>query len=145
MSRPEFPKLATKFKGKESHVHCFAHILNLVVKAILRQFNTPKNFEASGGADESDRVLEELTKDTDDEVDDERDGEVDEVDADELAEMEKVVNEEGDEELKAEFRSLRAADEGTSVLAGIEEDTSEMRIPPQTWRRNGRVGMGDFI
>ncbi|KAH6903637.1 hypothetical protein BKA70DRAFT_1513933 [Coprinopsis sp. MPI-PUGE-AT-0042] len=67
--------------------------------------------------------------------------------------------------LKVSFRSSQASQSTFSATArsmmimsppGMEspsmdyggsmiEDTSEMRIPPQTWRRNGRGGMRDFI
>ena len=29
------------FAGRANHIRCFAHIINLVVKAILREFDAP--------------------------------------------------------------------------------------------------------
>lgn len=47
----ELKKLNWKrFKGEGQWIRCFAHILNLIVKAILRPFGPPKR--TAGGTDE---------------------------------------------------------------------------------------------
>jgi len=38
----ELAELIDKFPGKANHMWCFMHILNLVCKNILRQFDVPK-------------------------------------------------------------------------------------------------------
>jgi hypothetical protein len=40
-----------EFAGSTNHTRCFLHVLNLVVKSILRQFDLPKN--------QADTILEE--------------------------------------------------------------------------------------
>ncbi|KAG1718886.1 uncharacterized protein EDB91DRAFT_1066154, partial [Suillus paluster] len=30
------------FKGKNSQTHCFLHVVNLIVKSLIRQFDPPK-------------------------------------------------------------------------------------------------------
>ena len=38
----ELSKLVTKFPGAANQTRCFLHILNLVVKSIIKQFDLPK-------------------------------------------------------------------------------------------------------
>jgi len=47
------------FPGSASHVRCFAHILNLVVKSIMRQFDVPDK-KMGDVADEATRELHRL-------------------------------------------------------------------------------------
>ncbi|PBK85576.1 hypothetical protein ARMGADRAFT_891383, partial [Armillaria gallica] len=42
------------FPGQAHRVSCFAHIVNLVAKSLLRQFNTPKKANGNSGNDEDD-------------------------------------------------------------------------------------------
>jgi len=37
----ELPNLLNDFPGPENQTRCFTHVLNLVVKSILRQFDLP--------------------------------------------------------------------------------------------------------
>ena len=38
----QLEELIDEFKGQESQTHCFTHILNLIVKSIIWQFDVPK-------------------------------------------------------------------------------------------------------
>jgi len=38
----ELAKLLEEFPGAANHTHCFTHILNLVAKSVMKQFNLPK-------------------------------------------------------------------------------------------------------
>jgi hypothetical protein len=51
--------LINEFKGRESQTRCFAHILNLIAKSIIRQLDTPKA-QANRGFDEATAALLEL-------------------------------------------------------------------------------------
>ena len=51
--------LIDEFKGPESQTRCFAHILNLITKSIIRQFDVPKA-QANKVFDEATRALVEL-------------------------------------------------------------------------------------
>jgi hypothetical protein len=50
------------FPGSASRVRCFAHILNLVVKSIMRQFDVPEK-KIGDVADEATRELQKLAGD----------------------------------------------------------------------------------
>lgn len=76
------------FAGSVNHTRCFLHVLNLVVKSIIRQFDLPKN-KAGAILKEAkielvqlagDLEIEELT--TQKELDREMDDEIGEVDDD---------------------------------------------------------------
>ena len=88
-------ELSTKQDGmlsEQTRVRCFAHILNLAAKAILKQFEVPKA-KAGEALSDVEQVLADLMKDVDltddwssglgnigdslDEVDDNNDGEFD--------------------------------------------------------------------
>lgn len=56
--------LIDKFKGQGSQTRCFAHILNLVAKSIIRQFDVPKA-QANNIFDEPTTALMELAADID--------------------------------------------------------------------------------
>lgn len=93
--------LLTEFPGSANRTRCFAHILNLVAKCIMRQFDGPKSkkknntsaFEALVGeesgsnSDDSDEIRDDFDDDGDVEMaeaeaesteDSEGDGDVDE-------------------------------------------------------------------
>jgi hypothetical protein len=55
-------ELLVAFPGSANRTRCFAHVLNLVVKVILRQFDVPK---AEGGEalDEASQALADLAGD----------------------------------------------------------------------------------
>jgi hypothetical protein len=77
--------LLVAFPGSANRTRCFTHILNLVVKAILRQFDVPKA-KADEALDKASQALVELAGNIDTEeeaMDDGRDGDVDNVDEDE--------------------------------------------------------------
>ena len=81
----ELADLLDDFPGAANQTRCFLHVLNLVVKSIIRQFDLPKA-QANGILDEATKVLlalagdialeEEKTHDnaTDDDVDNNEDG-----------------------------------------------------------------------
>jgi hypothetical protein len=45
--------LVAAFPGAANQTHCFTHILNLVVKVILHQFDAPKSGEAKDPASQA--------------------------------------------------------------------------------------------
>jgi hypothetical protein len=51
--------LINEFKGPESHTHCFTHILNLIAKSIIQQFDIPRA-QANSIFDEATMALIEL-------------------------------------------------------------------------------------
>lgn len=58
----ELASLLDDFPGPANHTRCFLHILNLVVKSIIRQFDLPKSKKTSDGADEDDHTLDAATR-----------------------------------------------------------------------------------
>jgi hypothetical protein len=54
----ELANLLDDFPGSENQTRCFLHILNLVVKSIIRQFDLPKSKKASGDDDKDDPALD---------------------------------------------------------------------------------------
>lgn len=78
------------FGREASRVRCFAHVINLVVKSIISQFDTPKKKEQSGNrvskdnaattGDENDSDLQELLAEIGDLAGDHEDDEMDELD-----------------------------------------------------------------
>jgi hypothetical protein len=54
----ELANLLDDFPGPENQTRCFLHILNLVVKSIIRQFDLPKSKKASGDDDKDDPALD---------------------------------------------------------------------------------------
>jgi hypothetical protein len=56
----ELGELIDDFPGAENQTRCFLHVLNLVVKSILKQFDLPKSKEKkkNGDDDEDDRNAE---------------------------------------------------------------------------------------
>jgi hypothetical protein len=76
----ELASLIDHFPGDANHTRCFLHIINLVAKSILRQFEPPKakdNAPLSEAAHELaalSKELESSTGDADDDSDDDDDG-----------------------------------------------------------------------
>jgi hypothetical protein len=54
----ELANLLDDFPGPANQTRCFLHILNLVVKSIIRQFDLPKSKKASGDDDEDNPTLD---------------------------------------------------------------------------------------
>jgi hypothetical protein len=69
------------FPGAANRTRCFAHILNLVARCIMRQFDASKKSRNGRGSDHKSDSLAEVLDDTDDDLDD--DSENDEGDRDE--------------------------------------------------------------
>lgn len=60
----ELAELIDEFPGKANHMQCFMHILNLVCKSILRQFDIPKAKQGDT-LDEAAQALAMLAKELD--------------------------------------------------------------------------------
>ena len=58
----ELAKLIPNYAGKESHIRCFLHILNLVAKTVIKLFDPPKGKTGEGGPNvsETEGLLEKL-------------------------------------------------------------------------------------
>jgi len=67
-------ELIDTFPGAPNRTRCFAHILNLVAKCIMRQFDDPKKKKKSA-FDELNALADELESDDEIETDDEGDAE----------------------------------------------------------------------
>ena len=59
----QLERLIYEFKGQESQTRCFTHILNLIAKSIIRQFDTPKAQYGGRILDEATMALMELAGD----------------------------------------------------------------------------------
>ena len=57
----ELANLLDDFPGPANQTRCFLHILNLVVKSIIRQFDLPKSKKTSDDGDEDDPMLDAAT------------------------------------------------------------------------------------
>ena len=57
----ELAHLIDDFPGPANQTRCFLHILNLVVKSIIRQFDPPKSKKTPDG-EEDDESMDEATK-----------------------------------------------------------------------------------
>ncbi|GBE88184.1 putative AC9 transposase [Sparassis crispa] len=77
----ELVKLIDSFKGQANRSHCFDHIINLVAKTLLRQFDVVPR-KATATLDEAEKVLLELAKDLEVDVNEEDAGEEDANDLD---------------------------------------------------------------
>jgi hypothetical protein len=55
-------KIIPSFTGKETHIHCFLHILNLVAKAIIKMFDIPKGEKSSNEMSKAETFLAKLTE-----------------------------------------------------------------------------------
>ena len=95
----ELAKRIAKFRGDPNHTRCFAHIINLVVKSILKQFDKPSK-QLNKDLENAERELETLAGDLDAEealtVEELEDGDDDDVEG--------LVDEPLDEEEYAELR-----------------------------------------
>ena len=58
----EMARRIAVFEGTFSRVRCFAHVVNLVVKSLLRQFDVRETKDADGLVDEDVRALLELAQ-----------------------------------------------------------------------------------
>ena len=92
----ELQELIPEFSGSASHTRCFLHIVNLIAKLLIRQFDAKK--AGAKGDHEMAELQRELEEEEafqggDIEIDDE--DEDDDEDDDELAEKKKVDNDEG--------------------------------------------------
>ena len=58
----EIANLLDNFPGPANQTRCFAHILNLVVKSIIKQFDLPKKSKGNASLDEAARELEALAR-----------------------------------------------------------------------------------
>ncbi|KIL55208.1 hypothetical protein M378DRAFT_201116 [Amanita muscaria Koide BX008] len=56
----ELPALLTEFAGQTSRTRCFAHIINLVAKSIISQFDLPKNKKHSNDEHAVNHLEEDL-------------------------------------------------------------------------------------
>lgn len=54
--------LIDDFPGTANQTRCFLHILNLVVKSILKQFDLPKEKKTSDNDDENDKALDQAVE-----------------------------------------------------------------------------------
>jgi len=57
----EFEHLLNDFPGAANQTRCFAHIINLVVKSILRQFDVPKS-KANEALDDASKALLDIAE-----------------------------------------------------------------------------------
>jgi len=51
------------FPGAVNHTHCFAHMVNIVAKAILKQFDVPKASAGDSGTVDDDSTIQGLSED----------------------------------------------------------------------------------
>jgi hypothetical protein len=91
------------FPGSSNRTQCFAHILNLVVKCIMKQFDSPKKKNSEDNDDEEDALdlvaaLDELDDELESGEDDIRNDDVNweydmrrEMSAEEVEDLEKSV------------------------------------------------------
>jgi hypothetical protein len=57
----ELSHLVENFLGEANRTQCFAHIINLVAKSLLKQFDVPKK-KADEAIDEAEQTLAELAE-----------------------------------------------------------------------------------
>ncbi len=53
------------FPGAVNHTHCFAHMVNIVAKAILKQFDVPKASAGGSGTVDNGSTIQGLSEDLD--------------------------------------------------------------------------------
>ena len=99
------------FAGDTSRTQCFLHIVNLVAKSLIHEFDTPKS-KTNGSVSSGDKELDELTRDIDIEdartADEDPDKGIDNVDNDEgWVDEFQLLEEEEREELTESIRPLK--------------------------------------
>ena len=116
----ELQELIPEFAGSASHTCCFLHIVNLIAKSLIRQFDAKKTGEGDHELADLQKELEEEeatcqdrvpVDESDDEAEEEVDNKVDKkVDNDEgwVDEMEDMTDEEK-EELEKSIRPVKLA------------------------------------
>jgi hypothetical protein len=85
-------ELIDAFKGRESQTRCFAHILNLIAKSVIRQFDVPRA-KVNDVSDEATTALRELAGNIDNEEQEMADSEDDSEDEEENENMDDWVDE----------------------------------------------------
>ena len=95
-------ELDNGFAGAPNHVRCFAHIINLVAKTVLRQFDVARKGDDANGADADDAaaLLGELVAGIDVDGLDEDDGIGEDDDVDGWVDERTDLSEEEREELR---------------------------------------------
>lgn len=101
----ELANLIENFPGAANQTRCFTHVLNLVVKSIIKQFDLPTK--------QGDKVLDDATKELvnlagdleDDEDDDDEDGEDDNEEG--LVDEREMMDKEELDELDANVQPIR--------------------------------------
>ena len=58
----EISRILPNFGGKETHIRCFLHVLNLVAKAIIKMFDVPKGEKDPNEMSEAETVLAKLAE-----------------------------------------------------------------------------------
>ena len=99
--------LVVAFPGAANRTRCFTHILNLVVKAMLRQFDVPKSHAANDAAS---KALVELAGDIEKEeaeMDDRANDEDDDNGADEWVDPRIGMSQEDQDELDSMVQPVR--------------------------------------
>jgi hypothetical protein len=98
----ELSEMIANFPGKPNQTRCFAHVLNLIAKTIIKQFDAPTKARKGSSRPESDEeVLEKLVEGMDmeefetrlnavEDKDDDMDGWIDEAELLEEDEQEKL-------------------------------------------------------
>ena len=101
--------LVETFPGAPNQTRCFAHILNLVAKSVLRQFEGPKEKKELTGTLPT--VVQEINSDNDDELSDggnnEGDDECDDVEDDVVDDDEDGLIDEVDELSEEELARVK--------------------------------------
>ena len=115
--------LLKKFPGSANRTRCFAHILNLVAKCIMRQFDGPKATKKGNAANNDNaRALDSLAGELEeDEATDDNEA----MDVDDDVELEGdnnegIASDEEDDELVEEARSEMTEDEVKDLEAAVK-------------------------
>ncbi|KAJ3513591.1 hypothetical protein NLJ89_g2860 [Agrocybe chaxingu] len=105
----ELDDLIDAFPGEPNQTRCFLHILNLVVKSVLRRFDPPKAGISADGDDEAAREIEALAEDLEDTEDETstNDSEIDEDNVEGLQDERVRMTEDEIRELEASVLPVR--------------------------------------